>query len=32
MCADDLEKMPLNQLAYNKKRPGLGGDTAQSIP
>ncbi len=20
MCADDLEKMPLNQLAYNKKR------------
>ncbi len=21
MCADDLEKMPLNQLAYNKKWP-----------
>ncbi len=25
MCADDLEKMPLNQLAYNKKRPVVEG-------
>ncbi len=26
MCADDLEKMQLNHMAYNKKRPVLEGN------
>ncbi len=26
MCSDDLEKMPLNQMAYNKKRPVVEGE------